>query len=256
MNKGIFVAILCAFLASPTLADLTTVYDTTYGSGTSYSEWDLVSGLSWPDAGHPGTYSGTWGHGVDDVLDHYYTSWTRVDDDFDQLWLDQDGGVLVKAIYTSTSNLMLGYTLNETTGSPITYLAANVSGSGSLDAIGEQGSFDISNTDAFVWVLGGGSGPYYSSVALNNSVKGCNKDRMVTFKVDGFYNDPDNHASGSTLFADPTYVLGFEDQWSSDDDFQDFVVQVSRVAPVPVPAAVLLGFLGLSAAGIKLRKFA
>jgi len=31
---------------------------------------------------------------------------------------------------------------------------------------------------------------------------------------------------------------------------------VAKISPVPVPAAVLLGFLGLSAAGIKLRKFA
>jgi len=58
------------------------------------------------------------------------------------------------------------------------------------------------------------------------------------------------------------YVLAFEDLFGSSDgstsdwDYTDFVVMVESVSPVPVPGAVLLGILGLSAAGIKLRKFA
>jgi len=67
------------------------------------------------------------------------------------------------------------------------------------------------------------------------------------------------------------YVLAFEDllaEWivpgvataqvlgHSDWDYTDFVVMVESVNPVPVPGAVLLGILGLSAAGIKLRRFA
>jgi len=39
------------------------------------------------------------------------------------------------------------------------------------------------------------------------------------------------------------------------DDFTDFAVMIESVSPVPVPAAVLLGFLGLGAAGLKLRRF-
>jgi len=39
-------------------------------------------------------------------------------------------------------------------------------------------------------------------------------------------------------------------------DFSDFVVQMQSVEPVPVPGAVLLGILGLGAAGMKLRKYA
>ncbi len=53
------------------------------------------------------------------------------------------------------------------------------------------------------------------------------------------------------------YMLAFEDLWNGGDrDYSDFVVMMESVTPVPVPGAVLLGMLGLSAAGIKLRKYA
>ena len=65
----------------------------------------------------------------------------------------------------------------------------------------------------------------------------------------------------SGVWTDNEYVLAFEDlranpvpPYGSDLDYTDFVVMVESV--VPVPGAVLLGILGLSAAGIKLRRFA
>jgi hypothetical protein len=39
-------------------------------------------------------------------------------------------------------------------------------------------------------------------------------------------------------------------------DYSDFVVQMESIYPVPVPGAVLLGLLGMSVAGLKLRKHA
>jgi len=61
----------------------------------------------------------------------------------------------------------------------------------------------------------------------------------------------------SGLWTNNEYVLAFEDLWNGGDrDFSDFVVMVESVQPIPVPGAVLLGILGLSAAGIKLRRFA
>ena len=54
------------------------------------------------------------------------------------------------------------------------------------------------------------------------------------------------------------FILAFEDvlEPQGDYEFTDFVVMVESVSPVPVPGAVLLGLLGMSAAGIRLRKFA
>jgi hypothetical protein len=63
----------------------------------------------------------------------------------------------------------------------------------------------------------------------------------------------------SGTWTDNEFILAWEDidstsNWQ-DRDFTDFVVMVESVM-VPVPAAVLLGILGLGAAGLKLRKYA
>ena len=50
------------------------------------------------------------------------------------------------------------------------------------------------------------------------------------------------------------YVLAWEVEGLGDADYQDLVVEISKAAPVPVPGAVLLGVLGLGAAGMKLRR--
>lgn len=58
-------------------------------------------------------------------------------------------------------------------------------------------------------------------------------------------------------WSDSQYILAWEDLNGpvSDWDFTDMVLIVESVY-VPVPAAVLLGILGLGVAGIKLRKYA
>jgi hypothetical protein len=57
------------------------------------------------------------------------------------------------------------------------------------------------------------------------------------------------------LWTDNEYILAWEDlRGGGDRDYTDFVVMVESVSPVPVPGAVLLGFLGLGYAGMRLRK--
>ena len=70
--------------------------------------------------------------------------------------------------------------------------------------------------------------------------------------------DPQTYTEGT---IGPSYfILAWEDLDASagwtDRDYEDMVVLVESVQPIPVPGAVLLGILGLSAAGIKLRRFA
>ena len=58
------------------------------------------------------------------------------------------------------------------------------------------------------------------------------------------------------LWDDNEYVLAWEDTLGGgDNDHQDFVAMVESVMPVPAPAAILLGVLGLGAAGVRLRKY-
>jgi hypothetical protein len=244
MKRSVFAAATALLLAgSAAWGDFTSpVYNTSYGESSDYGvEWDLVSGLE----DNPANPGGDNTVDAGDILNYYYTSWTRIDDygvpadEDDQLWWDLDGSALVKAIYTS-SNLYLGYATDESDGAPRTWLDG--SGGGRLDTVGETATFDLaSNTDAFVWVIGG-TVTRYSRQALNSA----GKDYMVTYQVDGYYNNPANHAEGSTLFTSPTYVIAFED--GTDQDYQDFVAQVSNVI-VPVPGAAILGLIGLGAVG-------
>ncbi len=83
-------------------------------------------------------------------------------------------------------------------------------------------------------------------------------DHMYAYQ--GKYSDPDRiqidpFAEGN--WTNNMYALAFEDLWNGGDrDYSDFVVMMESVTPVPVPGAILLGMLGLSAVGVKLRKYA
>jgi len=171
---------------------------------------------------------------VANILSSLYLSTTRIDDDLDQIWQDLDGGVTVEAKYAGFWN-GLGYSLNELTGASYTSLL-------SVAHVGDTASFDIvPNSDVFVWgidVNGTGS-HFYSNPALNGGV-----DRMVTFRVDQFLN-----GSYPTV---PTYVICFEDL--TDFDFNDLVVEVRNVAPVPEPLSMFCVALGVGGLARYLRK--
>jgi len=232
MKTKLFVLSIAALClsAAPAMADLTPVYQTSYGSSSSYGpEEDLAPGL--PEfPGNPGgdePANGVDDYVTTDVLSSNYKSWVRIDDDFDQFWMDINGGLTVTAKYTS-SNLTLGYSANEHTGSPWVSLG--------LTTVGQTASINLADGDCFIWGISG----KWSNEALNAG----NADYFVTYRI--------TELLGGATPGQPTYVFGFED--GTDYDYQDFVWEATNI--VPVPAAVLLGFLGLSAAGIKLRKFA
>jgi len=92
---------------------------------------------------------------------------------------------------------------------------------------------------------------WYSDSTLNND-----DDHMYAYQGENDTVKIGGAAPG--LWTPSEYVLAWEDLpfSNSDKDFTDFVVMVESVNPVPVPGAILLGFLGMSAAGLKLRRFA
>ena len=97
-----------------------------------------------------------------------------------------------------------------------------------------------------------GGGVFYSDTDENSD----DLDHMYAYQ--GVGDTMDLPGAGSSLIGPSYYILAWEDQDKSivDYDYNDMVVLVESVAPIPVPGAVLLGILGLSAAGIKLRRFA
>jgi len=106
-------------------------------------------------------------------------------------------------------------------------------------------------------------GVSYSDTSLNDD----GLDHMVVYQ--GGNNatntvDKVTFADFEGLWTANEFIIGFEDQlytngpagspWPGDGDYQDLVFMVESVVPVPVPGAVLLGLLGLSVAGARLRK--
>jgi hypothetical protein len=95
-------------------------------------------------------------------------------------------------------------------------------------------------------------GFWYSDTSLNSD----GMDHMYAYQGEGDTVRLPGGTEGP--WTDTEYVLAWEDLVinGGDEDYNDFVVMVESVEPIPVPGALLLGLLGLTAAGVKLRKFA
>ncbi len=101
--------------------------------------------------------------------------------------------------------------------------------------------------------LGAGNGGFwYSDSGLNADLE----DHMYAYQ--GLNVDTVQLPGYSPgVWTDNEFVLAWEVgniDLGADQDYDDLVMMVESVLPVPVPGALLLGMLGLSAAGLKLRK--
>lgn len=96
--------------------------------------------------------------------------------------------------------------------------------------------------NAFGYYLTGAGGTFYSDPTLNGGV-----DQMVSFagKGDGFAIQLPNYAT----WTPDEYILGWEDTGAgSDRDFNDMVVMVESVKPIPEPTT--MGLMGLGLLGM------
>lgn len=136
----------------------------------------------------------------------------------------EDGKVVVSNYNPSTMSWTGGYT--------------------GIDFAGNLFGFYMSQED--------GSPVFYSDSALNGGA-----DQMRAYQgPGGDYVKLPGQSKGE--WTDNEFILAWEDLplASSDRDYNDLVLMIESVVPVPVPAAVLLGVLGLGFAGRKLRKHA
>lgn len=106
---------------------------------------------------------------------------------------------------------------------------------------------------------------FYSDSALNDD----GDNNMLAFQgvgdsVDVTYSlntSGEAEQGKSSEWGPGEYILAWEDLPLPDNsdkepDYNDLVLMVESLIPVPVPGAVLLGILGLGVAGWKLRKYA
>lgn len=116
------------------------------------------------------------------------------------------------------------------------YLATNTFSIGQYDASGNQISYQnhlsLGTGNLFGYYLSNGNKTWYSDMALDQD----GKAHVVTYAGDG----QNTIALTGGLFTSGEYLQAWED--GSDFDYNDFVVIVESVHPVPEPA--VLGMFG------------
>ena len=216
MKRLILIAVVCAFISVPALADLTPI-------GT-------------PSASEPQLLLGT-----DPILAHLYGAgnFQRIDDDFDQLWINLNGGATAEGKWAGATETF-GYLPGSSGGTFVPLFTAIPNATnGYLDGSPSGVTPDHTELPIFRLALSAVNFGVRSSQESDNA----GNDNMVTWKIIG------GPSTGH-------YVVGWEAEALGDADYQDLVVEISNAAPVPVPGAVVLGILGLGAVGVKLRKHA
>ncbi len=160
------------------------------------------------------------------------------------------------------SNTFGVYDFTDPTKSVELFAGSAAAGTQAVLSIKDDGSVFVNLSDTGVDFSGAWFGYYmdssansegglwYSDTTLNSD----GMDHMVAIQG----TDTDTvKLPGVTagLWTDNEFILAFEDKAAqfSDADYDDMVLMVESVM-VPVPGAVLLGMLGLSVAGARLRK--
>jgi len=170
----------------------------------------------------------------------------------------------LSASYAGTNVFGL-YDMSDPTQKVPVFVGAAATGTSHTVRILMDGTVTLDNVDttknfarnAFGYYLdatvgnGNSDAVFYSDTLLNKD----HVDHLYAYagKGDMFWVPP----NWPGIWSANEFVLAFEDLWNGGDkNYADIVLMVESVSPVPVPAAVLLGFLGLGAAGLKLRRFA
>jgi hypothetical protein len=196
--------------------------------------------------GEPNLYA--VGGGGPGIMEAIYVNFQRVDDNIDQQWwhlVGPNAGLI--AVYAGNGNNL--YTANPVTGAldQANPIVAGQGGFMGRNPVNFVGFNPLNQPFVFADKTAGANGftatgSWYSAPALN----GVDGDHMVTFRVWG------NDTSGNPIPAN-TYVIAFEDLSLriADKDYQDLVVEVQGVAPVP-DGGFTLSLLGAAIAGLTL----
>ena len=173
------------------------------------------------------------------ILDTLYGSgnYARVDDDLDQIWMNLNGGAVATGKWAGATETF-GYIPGSSGGAFVPLFTVPI-GTNQYNPPGASGTIPGSAVLPIFRLAV--SAPGFGVRSSQESDNASGNDHMVTWLITG------GASAGN-------YAVAWEVEDLGDQDYQDLVVEISKGAPVPVPGAVLLGMLGLSVVGVKLRK--
>jgi hypothetical protein len=191
-----------------------------------------------PAIGEPDLFAGLSSNPQGNVMDTLFGpgNYTRVDDTLDQLWSNMSGAAKIRALFGSESDLYYN------SGShPDLFVSAPGSG-----GYTDQSWVSLPSTsETFNWIIHNPIEGTFSSIQSQNS----GNDQMVTFQITGNTGNPTNVIGNYVIAWEAVQNLG-------DKDYQDLVVEVSSVSPIPEPATLSLLALGavVLLGGLRLRR--
>ena len=127
-------------------------------------------------------------------------------------------------------------------------LLDNFDGTYSVEVNTADTGIDFSSA-IFGYYLDTPDGTFYSDTSLNND----GVDHMVAYEGQGDLFQIPGRPAGT--WTDNEWILAWEDLYGGgDSDYNDFVVMVESVQPVPEPATMMLLGFGLIGVGVASRK--